>query len=89
MAVAVVLYRGAGCGLCERALDVLRAEAPRLGFALEVVDIDGDDELERRYRLDLPVVEIDGRRAFTLIVPPSQLERAVRAAQAGAAPGRS
>ena len=60
MAVAVVLYRGAGCGLCERALDVLEPRRRASASRSRCVDIDGDDELERRYRLDLPVVEIDG-----------------------------
>lgn len=32
------------------------------------MDIAGDDELERRYRVDLPVLEIDGERAFTYFV---------------------
>ena len=44
-------------------------EAQReLGFELEVVAIDGIDELESRYRELIPVVEIDGRRAFTYFV---------------------
>jgi hypothetical protein len=33
-------------------------------FALSEVDIGGDPELEERYREWLPVVEIDGARAF-------------------------
>jgi hypothetical protein len=37
-------------------------------FELELVDIGGDPELERRYREHLPVVEIDGERAFTYFV---------------------
>jgi hypothetical protein len=80
--VEVVLYEGAGCGLCARALVVLEAEAPRLGFRLRRVAIDGDDELERRYRIDLPVVLVDGEIAFTLAVAPGPLERAVARAQA-------
>ena len=39
----------------------MRQEVP---FELTVVDIGGDDELEARYRVELPVVEIDGARAF-------------------------
>ena len=40
---------------------MLRAE---LGNAFEEVDIGGDDALEAAYREWLPVVEIDGERAF-------------------------
>jgi hypothetical protein len=42
-------------------LDGVRARRP---FELEEVDIAGDPELEARYREWLPVVEIDGERAF-------------------------
>jgi hypothetical protein len=87
--VEVVLYEGAGCGLCARALGVLEAAAPKLGFALRRVAIDGDDELERLYRIDLPVVLVDGETAFTIAVAATPLERAVRRAQARRSGGSS
>ena len=57
-------------------LHEVRAEVP---FALEDVDITGDPELEARYREWLPVVEIDGARAFVYHVPPDALRRRLRA----------
>jgi hypothetical protein len=39
-----------------------------LGFELVLVDIGSDSELEARYREHLPVVEVDGERAFTYFV---------------------
>jgi hypothetical protein len=39
-----------------------------LGFELALVDMGGDPDLEARYREHLPVVEIDGERAFTYFV---------------------
>ena len=44
-------------------------------FDLRVVDIEGDPELEARYREWLPVVEIDGRRAFVYHVQAAYLRR--------------
>ena len=44
-------------------------------FELEEIDITGDPELEARYREWLPVVEIDGERAFTYFVQPEALRR--------------
>ena len=44
-------------------------------FDLRVVEIDGDSELEARYREWLPVVEIDGRRAFVYHVQARDLRR--------------
>ncbi len=60
----VTLYTAQGCSLCgpvRRRLESVRAEVP---FELEEVDITGVPELEREYREWLPVVEIDGERAF-------------------------
>jgi glutaredoxin len=69
----VVLYHADGCHLCGRALDVVQGARDELGFELELVDIGGDPVLEARYRELLPVVEIDGERAFTYHVPPRAL----------------
>jgi len=44
-------------------------------FDLRVVDVDGDPELEARYREWLPVVEIDGVRAFVYYVQAAALRR--------------
>jgi Glutaredoxin-like domain (DUF836) len=46
-----------------------------LGFELVEVDIAGDPELEARFREWLPVVEIDGERAFVYYVDPIGLRR--------------
>ena len=46
-----------------------------LGFELREVAIDGDPELEARYRELIPVVEIDGVQAFVYFVPPDALRR--------------
>jgi glutaredoxin len=76
----VTLFKAADCHLCDEAWDVLRmAEAEHeVEFELEVVDIGDDPELERRYRAWLPVVEIDGRRAFTYVVDPGALRDRLR-----------
>ena len=63
-------------------LESVRAEQD---FELMEIDISGDPELEARYREWLPVVEIDGDRAFTYFVQPDALRR--KLAQAGASEG--
>ena len=50
----------------------VREEVP---FELDEVDITGVDELERRHREWLPVVEIDGERAFVYHVDEHGLRR--------------
>jgi glutaredoxin len=71
----VTVYHAADCGLCARALEVVRGVQDELGFDLELVDIEGDPELESRYRESLPVVEIDGQRVFTYFVDAEALQR--------------
>jgi hypothetical protein len=51
----------------------VRDARSELGFDLALVDVSADPELEARYRADLPVVEIDGERAFTYFVEPDAL----------------
>ena len=69
----VVVYHARDCHLCERALAVVEEARAELGFTLELVDIGGIPELEAVYREALPVVEIDGKRAFSYFVPPAAL----------------
>ena len=67
----VVLYHAEGCHLCERARTVLEES----GAPFEEVDITGDPALEAAYREWLPVVEINGERAFVYYVDPAALQR--------------
>jgi glutaredoxin len=73
----VTLYHAAGCHLCDRARAVLEEAREELAFELVEVDISGDPELEARYREWLPVVEIDGERAFVYWVDEDALRRKV------------
>ena len=61
--------------MCERAHETVVSLRDELGFDLEEVAIDGDPELEARYRELIPVVEIDGVQAFVYFVPPDALRR--------------
>jgi hypothetical protein len=57
----------------------VRAVRDELGFELEEVDVTGEPELEARYREWLPVVEIDGERAFVYFVDDDALRRRLSA----------
>jgi glutaredoxin len=74
----VTLYHAAGCHLCERAQGQLARWRAELDFAYEEVDIGGDPELEARYREWLPVVEIDGERAFVYYLDEAAFRRKLR-----------
>ena len=55
------VYSRADCSLCERMLDELAALlGPEAATAVQVVDIAGQPELERRYGTRIPVLIADG-----------------------------
>lgn len=60
----VTFYTRRGCHLCEEALGVVEQARRKRGFALEVVDIDGDEGLRTEYDHDVPVIAINGEEAF-------------------------
>jgi len=67
----VTLFGRAGCHLCDDAQAVL----DRVGEPYDLVDIESDDELFKRYLERIPVVAVDGAEVFDFFVD----ERALRA----------
>lgn len=60
----VVVYSRKGCHLCEVVKESLTKLSRRGGFTWQEVDVDGDSELHRQFNDEVPVVFIDGRKAF-------------------------
>jgi glutaredoxin len=60
----VVVYSRKGCHLCEIIKETLSKLQRRGGFIWREVDVDGDDELRHRFTDEVPVVFIDGHKAF-------------------------
>jgi len=60
----VVVYSRKGCHLCEIVKETLIKLQRRGGFTWSEVDVDSDDELRRQFTDEVPVVFIDGRKAF-------------------------
>lgn len=58
----VTLYSRPGCHLCDDARAVIAAVCADLGETYEEVDITTDDDLEDRYRDEIPVTLVDGRQ---------------------------
>ena len=80
MSVEVVVYGAPGCHLCDQAKDLLERQRRLLGFELREVNIEGDAALEAAYREQIPVVFVDGRKAFKYRVDAAELARRVTAA---------
>ena len=60
----VTLYTRRGCCLCDDVKHVIEEAQRRVPFDYREVDIDTDAELRRLYNDDIPVIAIDGRKAF-------------------------
>ena len=56
----LTLYERKGCHLCAVALLQLRSLQQTIPFFIDRVDIEGAEDLERRFMLEIPVVEVAG-----------------------------
>jgi len=64
MSARVTFYTRAGCHLCEEAKAVLAAARRRAEFEIEEIDVDSDPGLRALYNDEVPVVAINGKKAF-------------------------
>ena len=69
----VTLYTRVGCHLCDDVKLVLDEVCRDTPFELEVLDIDRDPALKTLYDVEVPVVAIDGRKAFKYRLTAEQL----------------
>ena len=81
----VILYTRARCHLCDEAKEQLRALREKVAFALREVDIDQDAQLRQRYNDEVPVIFINGRKAFKYRIEPRQFLKRVQATGAATA----
>ena len=75
----VTLYTRVGCHLCDEAKKVLDRAGARANFELEVLDIDRDPELRRLYNEEVPVIAIDGVKAFKYRVAEAEFLKKLQA----------
>ena len=62
MKTKVVIYSRINCHLCEEAEKNVREVMADTPFDLELIYIDGDQELERHYGEEVPVTLINGAK---------------------------
>lgn len=60
----VTLYTRKGCCLCDDAKHVLELARRQARFDLDEVDIDRRPDLEKLYTDEVPVIAINGSKAF-------------------------
>ena len=75
--VQVVIYSRPGCHLCDEAKAALLSAGCTDQFVLEVINIESDEELLRKYKYDIPVVTINGVESFIHRVDPDEFKSAL------------
>jgi glutaredoxin len=81
--LTVTVYTRAQCCCCDNALSLLNDYQRRLGFTLEVVDVDSDPSLVALYDTTVPVVAVDGKVRFKGKVNPFLFERLLQGESRG------
>ena len=58
--VTVTIYSRHGCHLCESAEKTIESLRETLEYSVEILYIDGNEELEKLYGTEVPVIHING-----------------------------
>ena len=69
----LVLYSRVECCLCDEMKTVIRQVAQRTPLDLEEIDIDSSADLKQKYGEEVPVLFINGRKAFKYRLTARQL----------------
>lgn len=56
--IAVTMYSKDNCQLCDEAIKLLDDLQSRIEHKLEIINIEGNAELEKKYAIDIPVIEV-------------------------------
>lgn len=73
----LLVYTASGCSLCDDAHAVLERLAPELNLEVRWESIEHDPRLEARWRTEIPVGFLAGRKVFKYIVDEPFLRRKV------------
>jgi glutaredoxin len=74
----LLLYTRKDCCLCEEMKSTLSRVAGRVPFALEEIDVDTSPVLQEKHGNDVPVLYINGRKAFKYRVTARELEKSLK-----------
>ncbi len=73
--IEITLYGKPDCCLCDEAKAVLRRVAAAYPARVREVNIEMDPQLQARFGEEIPVVFVNGRKAFKFHVPERALRR--------------
>lgn len=76
--ICIEIYTKPGCHLCEEAKRVLLSVQKDLPFELHEINIENNAHYYETYKEEIPVVLIDGKKAFKFKVDEDQLRKRLR-----------
>jgi glutaredoxin len=71
----LTLYSRQDCCLCDEMKAIIREVALKIPVELEVIDVDGSAELQEKFGNEVPVLFVDGWKAFKYRVTKDDLEK--------------
>jgi hypothetical protein len=78
MKAELLLYTRKDCCLCEEMKEVVRRVAESFPLTLQELDVDSAAELQEQYGNEVPVLLVNGRKAFKYRVSARELESRLR-----------
>ena len=78
MTTQIRLYTRKDCCLCQEMKAAVREVARKIPLEIEEIDVDSTPELKEKYGSEVPLLFIDGRKAFKYRVAAQELERRLR-----------
>jgi len=76
--VTVTIYSKKDCHLCDVARETLLKIRQELPFSLTEIDIEKNKAAFEKYKYLIPVVEIDGEKAFNYRIDDAELKKVLR-----------
>ena len=73
--ILLQLYSRPGCHLCDDMKAIVARVAREVPLTLQEIDISTDPELEARYGPEIPVLEIEGKKAAKYRISEDELRR--------------
>lgn len=81
--IVLTLYSRPGCHLCDEMKEITYPVARELGCSVTEVDISANPELEARYATEIPVLLVNGRKAFKYRLTGIELRKRLAAERRG------
>lgn len=75
----ILLYTRKDCCLCEEMKEVIRKVAgEKISFEMKEIDVDTAPDLQEKYGSEVPVLFINGRKAFKYRVTARELKKRLK-----------